>query len=52
MKPNKIDLINFMFDMGDRNSKNPLQFMAYYNCIGWPKRKEWKQLAIYWLNQH
>ncbi len=51
MKPKLIEVIDFMFDTGDRNSKNPLQFFAYYNAVGWPKR-EWRELAIYWLNQH
>jgi hypothetical protein len=47
MIPTLIEVQTYFFDKGDRNTKSPLQFFAYYNSIGWPD--DWKKQAQRYL---
>ena len=50
------EIQDFMFALGDRNSMNPHQFLAYYNEIGWfinnKIDRDWERLAVQWLKRH
>ena len=50
MIPTLLEVKEYFFDKGDRNTKSPLQFFAYYNAIGWGP--EWKKDALRYFKKN
>ena len=50
MKPTLQEIKDYFFDKGERSTKAPLQFYAYYNAIGWPEN--WKKEAYRYFRKN